>query len=1015
MSRSDADLAMADFARTGDPAAMARLFDVAAPKLLLVASHWTSDPAEAEDLVQLTFIHAARDAAGYDPRRRVLPWLAGILAHRALERRRSNARVGQGRIDPDRLDSPSRSPLGTAIDRELVEHIDAALDGMPEPYRQVLVLRVSHGLEPAAIAHALGRPPATVRKQLERGLQRLRGLLPASITGALAGLLLAGRGLAAVRRAVLDELTVPAPLPTTALGGLLVNKLLAVVAAAALATWLLWPAEIAPPATIPDAGDLAAPAPATAALDVTAAADVAATPAPGRTAAGPAVGSLRVTAVDTTRHQPAANVRLALLPRDGTDESLTTCIAATAADGSHVFAALRPGDYAVAFGPGKAVDAVVRAGTETAVTIEVAGGPIARGTVVAPDGTPIADAEVWQYPSYGRPGRERPHPAARTDREGRFELATDVPQLNLSARHPDHAESPLLSAYVTEESAPLCLRLRPAPARLELTVTLAAEPLSDAVVELHRTGGTSVRGDHGTESDFSDRFAATDADGRCVLACLMPGGATLVVHAHGAVPEARELELAAGGRTATTLDLLPSPRLSGTVTDDGGVPLADIRVSCSFLGIVASATTTADGSYELDSLRLGTAVVTAAADDEHGSRRRQVELRAGEPQSCDFVLDRLPTLAGRVVDAAGRPLPGFAVVANRSDVGRNTIAPVFSSDGRVDFHSQRKTRTDADGRFELRVTPEVDYIVDLSEPGQWLAVLGERFGPLRAPRNDVVLTVRPEELATAFVTGRVLDGEGRPVAGAVFRIGDGTRLAVVGRNAPGTARSGADGSFRIGPLPAREYELQIHPFGERIAPWESGPLRLAIADTLALGDIVLETPATVELAVREPSGAPAHGVLAQFERDGKTEIDGFTAAGTLRHALAPGTWLVTVYGDGYSSRSRELTIAPGAVTHADFTMDRGMRFALDLTLPAGETGGVLEIRGPGGEIDFRTELEREDEFSTRWEPALIAGNNTASLRCGAGHRYEASFVVAEQPHAAGEKPDAFVPDWRRLP
>jgi hypothetical protein len=44
-----------DFARyraTGDAAALAAVFDRTAPKLLLLASHWTRDPATAEDLQQ---------------------------------------------------------------------------------------------------------------------------------------------------------------------------------------------------------------------------------------------------------------------------------------------------------------------------------------------------------------------------------------------------------------------------------------------------------------------------------------------------------------------------------------------------------------------------------------------------------------------------------------------------------------------------------------------------------------------------------------------------------------------------------------------------------------------------------------------------------------------------------------------------------------------------------------------------------------------------------------------------
>ena len=63
------------------PAAIARVFDHAAPKLLLLAAHWTNNAADREDLVQATFVQAVRDAEQFDPGRRVLPWLAKILAN----------------------------------------------------------------------------------------------------------------------------------------------------------------------------------------------------------------------------------------------------------------------------------------------------------------------------------------------------------------------------------------------------------------------------------------------------------------------------------------------------------------------------------------------------------------------------------------------------------------------------------------------------------------------------------------------------------------------------------------------------------------------------------------------------------------------------------------------------------------------------------------------------------------------------------------------------------------------
>ena len=194
------------FRRSGDAAALARVFDALAPKLLLLAAHVGRDGASAEDLVQTTFVQAMRDAARYDESRPLAAWLASILAHRAADEAR-RARLRQGIPAPELAHAPAHGcdALTALAERESLERIGAAIDGLEEPYREVLVLRTAHGLTPSEIAHALGRPPGTVRMQLQRARERLRERLPREL--ALPALFLQdeGRGLAAMRESLLAE------------------------------------------------------------------------------------------------------------------------------------------------------------------------------------------------------------------------------------------------------------------------------------------------------------------------------------------------------------------------------------------------------------------------------------------------------------------------------------------------------------------------------------------------------------------------------------------------------------------------------------------------------------------------------------------------------------------------------------------------------------------------------------------------------------------------------------------
>lgn len=187
----------------GDPADLAAVFDQTAPRLLLLASHVTPDGGAAEDLLQETFLAAIEAAPRWDDSRPLLPWLGGILRHKAMHLGRQRRRRAAASIDDVEPAASGAGPADVTADGELLERIHEALGGMPAPYREVLVLRLVHGLEPTAIAHTLGRAPGTVRTQLQRGLELLRGALPATLATGLALLLLPGRGLAAVRTAVL--------------------------------------------------------------------------------------------------------------------------------------------------------------------------------------------------------------------------------------------------------------------------------------------------------------------------------------------------------------------------------------------------------------------------------------------------------------------------------------------------------------------------------------------------------------------------------------------------------------------------------------------------------------------------------------------------------------------------------------------------------------------------------------------------------------------------------------------
>lgn len=127
------------------------------------------DRDDAEDLLQDTWMRVARGARGFDPARRVRPWLYGIAANlaRDLFRRRAvRVRAGsQGRED-GRAHAQFRP----------IERLDMRerLLRLPDRLREVLVLRFYQGFDEAEMAEALGVPRGTVKSRLHAAIGALR-------------------------------------------------------------------------------------------------------------------------------------------------------------------------------------------------------------------------------------------------------------------------------------------------------------------------------------------------------------------------------------------------------------------------------------------------------------------------------------------------------------------------------------------------------------------------------------------------------------------------------------------------------------------------------------------------------------------------------------------------------------------------------------------------------------------------------------------------------------------------
>jgi RNA polymerase sigma factor (sigma-70 family) len=154
----------------GDISALAEVYDRHAPALLRFATA-ASGRADAEDLVQTTFVTVMKIAKTYDGRGKdARAWLHGVMARLIQERRRSLTRFAHVLFRLSLL--PERSTAAADGHRS---DLSRAIDRLSDAKRVVLILAEVEGYACEEIANMLGVPVGTVWRRLHHARKDLRG------------------------------------------------------------------------------------------------------------------------------------------------------------------------------------------------------------------------------------------------------------------------------------------------------------------------------------------------------------------------------------------------------------------------------------------------------------------------------------------------------------------------------------------------------------------------------------------------------------------------------------------------------------------------------------------------------------------------------------------------------------------------------------------------------------------------------------------------------------------------
>lgn len=177
---SEDDL-LVNAAREGDRAAFGRLYDRYARMVhgILLAR---VPPREVDDLVQEVFLlalrqlHALRDASRFGA------WLSTIARNRSNDyfRRAIPEEQVTEPVEETHTETTAADPAGD----QHAAMILTVVRGLPEAYREPLILRLVEGMTGPEIAERTGLTHGSVRVNLCRGMQLLREKLAETTKGA---------------------------------------------------------------------------------------------------------------------------------------------------------------------------------------------------------------------------------------------------------------------------------------------------------------------------------------------------------------------------------------------------------------------------------------------------------------------------------------------------------------------------------------------------------------------------------------------------------------------------------------------------------------------------------------------------------------------------------------------------------------------------------------------------------------------------------------------------------------
>jgi RNA polymerase sigma factor (sigma-70 family) len=815
------------------------------------------NPSDAEDLTQECFEVLARTEQ--QPSRNLGAWLHAVAVNRCLNHLKSGAR----RRDRETTYAEEAESSSTIAWSDVYEHVDQAVQELPDELREPLVAHYLHGESHAAIARQTGIPRRTVSNRIARGVAEVADKLKGrgmTTTGATLGALFADNlaQAEAVPAALSESLgklalsqggTVGAA--ATGGGALALKAVVGVVVALGIVAGVfVWQRPVA----ISNEASSEAAA-------------VEATPEPAPVTVTPAVNTdSEATPASPQLSQPAM--------QPGT---CTLVCEAVMADGTPVpGAVISVRSSFDVYANGVGVMPAQRTATANAKGVAVFSGLSQQRFIVLAEGEAGSAhlwADTWAYryhrvvlePDtrfYGRvvDGDERPVRDAWISVVGARE--------DKRARHQLYANGPVA---VTGSDGAFTTRLPhgqsfqvlvQAPGYATITTAILEGVANEFILRpgrkmtgtLHHQAGRPAEGvvlvAIAEDEKLDQQRAVVDALGKFIFTGLRPTEYSVYPQDENLVLTEPDVQFSPGSPDTVSLHCEPGAVIAGRVverTRDEGIPGATVNLSYMLGAHDYTRRVRSDdaGAFRFEGVSTG-------------PKRVSVSHVNGYEVDFEIQSQEVEAIAGETIDDIGFPhqgqWPGVSTIRGRVTRAGKAAAGVTVSAGlRAVQHSW--TVSGADGRYALeRVPMGRDVIVWAAAPGE-----GAKVPSFLALSADGLSGIDLELAPTGSIEGKIVDESGKPIDRPKTRI-DLNQDWDARTRILGTLEVLEDGVFRLPELIAGRYALYVN--FERAAVgmgWQEPDVTIEVEAGEALRDVKVvaqppqQTPEEERRAMREMS------------------------------------------------------------------------------------------------------------------------------------------------------------------